>query len=140
MELLERTRELSSLEEALAAVRGSGEGRVVVVSGEAGIGKTSLLSRFAADHRQATFLFGYCDPLFAPRPLGPLLDIADNLDGDFREALSAGSALHELVGALVRSLAPGGAPAVVVFEDVHWADEATLDVLRLLIRRVDDVR
>src|SRR5438874_12713406 len=89
MELLERTRELSSLEEALAAVRGSGEGRVVVVSGEAGIGKTSLLSRFAADHQQATFLFGYCDPLFAPRPLGPLLDIADNLDGDFREALSA---------------------------------------------------
>jgi DNA-binding CsgD family transcriptional regulator len=137
MELLERTRELSSLEDALAAVRGGKEGRVVVVSGEAGIGKTSVLSRFA-EQQQATFLFGYCDPLFAPRPLGPLLDIADDLDGEFREALSERRELHEIVGALVRSLREQ-APTVVVFEDIHWADEATLDVLRLLIRRVEDV-
>lgn len=138
-DLLERSRELALLEKSLDAVRSSGQGRVVVLGGEAGVGKTSLLRRFCADQRESTrILSGYCDPLFTPRPLGPLLDMAESAGGEFREALSAGRELHELVAALVRTVGLG-APTILVFEDVHWADEATLDVLRVLIRRIEDV-
>jgi DNA-binding CsgD family transcriptional regulator len=83
-------------------------------------------------------LSGGCDPLFTPRPLGPLLVVAESAGGELEQVVERGVLPHEVVAALARELRARG-PTVFVLEDVHWADEATLDVLRLLARRVDSV-
>ncbi len=138
-ELLERAGELSTLAESLGTVQESSRGRVVLVRGEAGVGKTALLRRFCEQSREsARILWGACDPLFTPRPLGPLLAVAEGAGGELEEVVVSGVMPHEVVAALVREL-PTSRPTVFVLEDVHWADEATLDVLRLLARRVETV-
>ena len=71
-DLIERERELSMLGECLDSVRSSSRGRLVFVAGEAGVGKTALLRRFCdASADGARVLWGACDALFTPRPLGP---------------------------------------------------------------------
>jgi len=120
-------------------VRHSSLGRVVIVGGEAGIGKTTLLRGFAERcEDSARILWGGCDPLFTPRPLGPLLVVAESTGGELEEVVGRGVLPHEVVAALVRALTARG-PTVFVLEDMHWADEATLDVLRLLARRIQTV-
>src|SRR5439155_17507097 len=106
-----------------------------LVGAEAGGGKTALLRRFS-DASGARVLWGACDPLFTPRPLGPLIAVADGLGGELGEAIGAGP--HEVTSALARELTAVRG-SVLVLDDVHWADEATLDVLRLLVRRVESV-
>jgi ATP/maltotriose-dependent transcriptional regulator MalT len=134
--LLERSRELSALGAALGTVRGGSPGRLVLVGGEAGIGKTALIRRFCDEQRSATrVLWGCCDPLFTPQPLGPFLDVAEATGGELRDLVASGAKTHEIASALGREL-QAGAPTVLVLEDLHWADEATLDVLRLLARRI----
>jgi DNA-binding CsgD family transcriptional regulator len=136
-ELLERHDELRALEESLEAVRRTGLGRVVFVSGEAGVGKTALLREFRAVlGRSVRVLWGGCDALFTPRPLGPLLAMADMAGSDLQDIVHSTVMPHEVAAALVNELRTGGT-TVFVLEDVHWADEATLDVLRLLARRVE---
>ena len=136
-ELLERHDEFRALEESLEAVRRTGLGRVVFVSGEAGVGKTALLREFRATlGRSVRVLWGGCDPLFTPRPLGPLLAMADMASGDFQDIVQSTVMPHEVAAALVNELR-SAVMTVFVLEDVHWADEATLDVLRLLTRRVE---
>jgi DNA-binding CsgD family transcriptional regulator/tetratricopeptide (TPR) repeat protein len=138
-ELLERFEQLSVLAERLAAVRESSHGRLVLVAGEAGVGKTVLVRRFCAEPgRAARILWGACDPLFTPRPLGPLLDVAQTSGGELEELVERGARPHELSKAIMRELGMR-APTILVLEDVHWADEATLDVMRLLARRVETV-
>lgn len=138
-ELLERAGELATLGESLEAVRSSSRGHVVLVGGEAGVGKTALLRRFCEDHcESARILWGACDPLFTPRPLGPLFAVAESAGGELEEVVGTGVMPHEVVAALGRELL-ARAPSVFVLEDVHWADEATLDVLKLLARRVETV-
>ena len=135
-ELLERAAGFDALCESLESVRRSGKGRVVLVGGEAGVGKTALLRWFCRERGgSAPILWGGCDPLFTPRPLGPLLAVAEEAGGPLEELVTNGAMPHELAAALVRQLSahPG---TVFVLEDVHWADEATLDVLKLLARRV----
>jgi DNA-binding CsgD family transcriptional regulator/tetratricopeptide (TPR) repeat protein len=131
MDLLERSTELAALEEALADVCSSGRGSLLLVAGEAGIGKTSLLNAFCDASRAVPILRGGCDALFTPRPLGPVLEIADGLG-------ASGETPHELVQVLARELRERG-PAFIVLEDLHWADEATLDVVRMLARRLDSL-
>ena len=127
------------LADRLAAVERSSRGQVLLVSGEAGIGKTSLVRRFRdAPGRPARVLWGACDPLFTPSPLGPLLAVAEGTGGELRAVVERGAMPYEVVAALAHELS-ARAPAVFVLEDVHWADEATLDVLRLLARRVETV-
>ena len=131
--LLERDAAFDALERALAEVVG-GRGRMLFVTGEAGVGKTSVLRHFADEVRGARVLWGTCDPLFTPRPLGPLLDVARSLGGSFAELVLAAGKPHDVHEALASELSRE--PAVLVLEDVHWADEATLDVVRLLGRRL----
>ncbi|MFT3871882.1 MAG: AAA family ATPase [Nocardioides sp.] len=137
--LLERETQFASLNEYAEEAR-SGDGRLVLVSGEVGIGKSSLLEELQVDLRDASWLWGACDGLFTPRPLAPLRDIAreiaahgdtgigDLLDGElprervFDEVLAWLTQRHRLT--------------VIVVEDVHWADDATLDLLRYLGRRL----
>jgi DNA-binding NarL/FixJ family response regulator len=74
------------------------------------------------------------EPLRTPRPLGPLLDVAEATGGELAELVGGGARPHEVTAALLRELR--GGPVVLVLEDVHWADEATLDVLTLLAARI----
>ena len=134
MELLERGPALAALHSALDAALG-GAGRVAAVSGEAGIGKTSLVEAFrAAAAGRARVLTGACDDLLAPRALGPLHDIAHRL-GDAPALLNG--AVQGRYGAVAEALRTE--PTVLVVEDVHWADEATLDWLAHLGRRLAEL-
>lgn len=106
------------------------------MSGEAGIGKTSVLKALAAPHGQVWW--GACDALETPLPLAPLLDIARQAQTRFAGQLQGPRlALFESVLEEIR-LAAG--PLLVVVEDAHWADDATLDLLKYLGRRVDRTR
>ncbi|MFC5063446.1 ATP-binding protein [Actinomycetospora atypica] len=137
MELLERDVELLGLrrcwDHALA-----GSGSIAVLAGESGIGKTSLARVFADGLGTRDVLWGVCDPLGVPRPLGPLHDVAADLGVALARQLAAGAPPHvisaELLGVLTsRSL-------LLVVDDLQWADEATLDLLRFLVRRVSGTR
>ncbi|MEM7110824.1 MAG: AAA family ATPase [Chloroflexota bacterium] len=134
MELLERETARRELEQALYEAR-NGNGRITLVSGEAGIGKTMLVQQFAQQQtEQARLLWGACDAMFTPCPFGPLYDMAVQMEGKLphllhtiaNRALLFSTCLHELQKQ----------PTIVVIEDVHWADEATLDLLKYLGRRI----
>ena len=133
--LLEREEQLSALESALAAVARRAPGQLALVAGEAGVGKTELLRRFCGDARGARVLWAACDALSAPRPLGALFDVGEAVGGELHAQVSAGAQPHEVAAALRRELT-GPSPTVLVLEDAQWADEATLDVVRLVARRV----
>jgi DNA-binding CsgD family transcriptional regulator len=133
-ELLERSSHFSALDESLVAVQSDSRGRLVFVGGEAGVGKTALVQQFCEQHRSSTrIVWGACDPLFAPRPLGPFVEIADAAGGELEEVVTSGARPHEIAAALVREFRD---PTILVIEDVHWADEASLDVLRLTARKI----
>ena len=127
MELIERDSHLAVLAEHLGFAV-AGHGRLVLVGGEAGVGKTSLVRAFAEEQAEkARIVWAACDGLFTPEPLAPLDELVPGLDrtGGRREVFAA--ALDEL----------GSRSTIAVVEDVHWADEATLDLLRHLGRRLD---
>ena len=133
--LLERSGELDALTRALASVTFGGQGRVALVAGEAGIGKTALLRQFAASaSSSARVLWARCEPLFTPRPLGPVVELASAIGGEAAARAADRGTPYDVAMTLFPELA--AEPTVVVFEDVHWADEATLDVVRLLARRL----
>jgi DNA-binding CsgD family transcriptional regulator len=137
--LLERADELGVLHGCVADVAAHGRGRVLLVSGEAGIGKTALLQRFRDElPRRVLKLWGTCDALFTPRPLGPLLEPAAELGGEPEALVADGAKPFDVAVALVEALT-NLAPAVLIVEDLHWADEATLDVVRMLARRAEDI-
>jgi DNA-binding CsgD family transcriptional regulator len=135
--LLEREQQLAALAAYLADAA-AGQGRVVLVHGEAGVGKTALVRSFCADASARVF-WGACDPLSTPRPLGPFVDIAGEAGGGLAAAVERGASPYEVVEALPRANGDGR-PTVLVLEDLHWADEATLDVLRLLARKIERTR
>src|SRR5436189_6400191 len=127
--LLERDEPLSRLDAALkAAVRR--HGRVVSIEGEAGIGKTSMALAFAEANRgPARVHIGGCEHLTTPEPLGPLRDVARESQGRFSISATSHLATFE---SLLRLLTDGRGPGVLVIEDLHWADDLTLDLLRYL--------
>jgi DNA-binding CsgD family transcriptional regulator/tetratricopeptide (TPR) repeat protein len=137
-ELLERAGQLAVLKEALASVGRAGRGTVVVVRGEAGVGKTALLRSFCDQvARSQRVLWGTCDPLFTPRPFGPLFAIAEGTGGKLGSSLAQGANPQQVAVALVQELSSPPRTALVL-EDLHWADEATLDVFTLLARRAEE--
>lgn len=132
--LLERE---TALEVLCTGVAGAvaGRGSVVLVTGEAGIGKTSLVSTFRdLLGRRVQVLVGGCDDLSTPRALGPLRDAARGTGGALERALTEGAG--EAVFTAVVDELTGPPPTVLIVEDVHWADDATLDVLGYLARRI----
>jgi DNA-binding SARP family transcriptional activator/tetratricopeptide (TPR) repeat protein len=133
--LLEREGPLVSLREFAAQAQG-GTGRLVLIGGEAGVGKSMLAERLQQELRGARWSWGGCDGLFTPRPLGPLFDLAGQLGGALQEKCGAGADRDELFRALLSQVSVPGELNVVVVEDIHWADEATLDLLRYLGRRL----
>ena len=135
-ELLERSQLLSTLAESLADVVERSSGRLAVVRGEAGVGKTYLVRRFCKEQRSARVLWGACDALFTPRPLGPFQDIAQAAGWDADRFAAAGAQPYEVAEAFMHELRRSQT-SLVVIEDVHWADEATLDVLRIVGRRLE---
>jgi AAA ATPase domain len=116
-------------------VRSGGAGRLVLLGGEAGIGKTTLVRTFCERASAPRVLWGACDALRTPRPLGPLLDVAGQAGGELAAVADEGTSPSALIAELGRELRRR--PAIVVLEDLHWADEATLDAIRLLARRID---
>jgi DNA-binding CsgD family transcriptional regulator len=137
--LLERDWELEALAGWWGEATG-GRGRLVLVGGEAGVGKTSLIETLCTtDGRLRRVARGACDAMLTPRPLGPLFDLARGLGGELGELLQSGAPRERLFGSVLDELS-GARPTVLVIEDVHWADESTLDLVRFLARRVGDTR
>lgn len=136
MSLLERELYLEALSSSLDAVS-RGAGRITLVCGEAGIGKTALIQEFVARQRTALrILWGGCEALFTPHPLAPLYDIARQADDELRSAIASAGSREVIFNATIDYLARAPSPAILVFEDVHWADEATLDLIKFLGRRL----
>ncbi len=135
MPLIERDTQLHSLAQ-YAREAAEGSGRLVLVSGEAGIGKSSLVEALHHQLAGVQWLAGSSDGLFVPRPLEPLHDIAAQAGGELQQLAAAGAARETLFAALLRRIGDATRLAVYVFEDIHWADEATLDLLRYLGRRI----
>jgi len=138
MQLLERTYFLRTLADYAAEAR-HGDGRLVLVSGESGIGKTALLEAFHDEQPGTRWLWGACDGLFTPRPLGPLFDIGAQLDvegGPLAVLCRQGAARDQMFSALLTELDTHTRFTVVAIEDLHWADEATIDLLTFVGRRL----
>ena len=134
--LLERDEPLALLERALARTR-EGHGHTFLVGGEAGIGKTSLLETFVAERAgKARVVWGACEALSTPRPLGPLVDIAEELKGALLDALRSNRPPHELFQAFLNAVREHDGATVVVVEDAHWVDDASADFLKFVARRI----
>jgi len=139
MLLLERDKQLAQLIRWHEAIATRG-GCVALVTGEAGIGKTAVVSEFI--RRCGTgvrVLWGACDPLSTPQPLGPLSDVGRQVGGALLEALQ-GTNRERIFAATIEELERPGKPVVLVVEDMHWADDATLDLVKYLGRRIGRTR
>ncbi len=140
-----RTSELAVLDAEMRAVR-DGWPRVVLVEGEAGIGKSSLISRFISGHRDVRLLravgdeaemllaWGVVDQLLAGA--GPALikgspraGAAQRKDAD---PLAVGAQLVEVLG----DLQGGDRVVVVVVDDLHWSDQLSAQALLFALRRM----
>jgi tetratricopeptide (TPR) repeat protein len=136
--LLERESHLAALTE-YAMEASDGHGRLILLSGEAGVGKSTLVEELVEATAGARWCWGACDGLFTPRPLGPLHDIAATVGGSLAALLSQGAPREQLFAAMLAQINDPTALTACVIEDIHWADEATLDLLRYLGRRIRDV-
>jgi DNA-binding CsgD family transcriptional regulator len=137
MELLERKKSLAELTDWLQrAIQGAG--CIALLGAEAGIGKTALLQEFARAPLDARVLWGGCDALFAPRPLGPLYDIAWQTKGMLLAAMGSKANREVIFAAALDELERK--QTLMIFEDMHWADEATLDLIKYLGRRIQRTR
>src|SRR5947207_12309209 len=137
--LLERAGELRALAEHLDSVMASARGHVTFIAGEAGGGKTELVRRFASGlPSSSTVIWGAGDALATPRPLGPFVDVASVIGGELERLARTEARPHEFAAELLHELRER-VPVVMVLEDLQWADAATLDVLRIVARRVESV-
>jgi DNA-binding CsgD family transcriptional regulator len=132
--LTEREHELGELAARADEAR-AGRGSVVVVCGESGAGKTSFvetfLERWPGSER---VLSGACDPLATPRPLGPIHDLAEQFEPATRKVLGGSNHPYEIFGAVFEELTKQ--PSVLFIDDLHWADQSTVDMLRFVLRRI----
>ena len=140
MELIERAGFLTILQSKLEHIA-DGEGHCVFVAGEAGIGKTSLVKTFCRELKTKSNIYqGTCDALFTPRPLAPLYDILLQMGNDLPESSSDITDRTAFFTRFFHELINRKEISLVVFEDIHWADEATLDFIKFLARRITQLR
>lgn len=125
--LVERDVQLAALRSAL----GSAAGRLVLVAAEAGAGKTALIHRVIDEQAGRPVLLGACDSLHAARPFGPALDWGAAALVELIRAQTAPATVLDAALALLHRDKP-----LAVIEDAHWADEATVDLLLFLGRRI----
>ena len=137
--LLEREGLLASLEEYAKAAQ-SGDSRLVLVAGEAGVGKTTLVEALRTRLGDARWLWGACDGAFTPVPLGPLFDVASQVGGRLAVECRDDGSREQIFRALLDELTQRSELTVLVIEDAHWADETTLDLVRFLARRLRQAR
>ncbi len=139
-----RARELGALEHALDATRAA-SGATVLVTGEAGIGKTRLASELARCAQEAGFevLLGRSIDLVGTElPYQPFVDALRPIGDPWQFAeRTVGSQLQvfEQTLALITERA-ASAPVLLVLEDLHWADISTLDLVVFLAHNLDDRR
>lgn len=135
MTLVERESQLQQLRQLLES--DSGTGHMVLLAGEAGAGKTTLLRTLAAERRrmQQPVWWGACDALDTPHPLAPLIDMVRDAVPSLDDALHGPRPV--LFEAVLNALRQSATPVLMVIEDAHWADAATLDLLKYLGRRID---
>jgi hypothetical protein len=140
MELVERAAALSSLQTEFEKIA-NGEGHCVFISGEAGIGKTALVKAFCKQQRQKCIVYqGSCDALFTPRPLAPLYDIMWQVKSDLWRTSHTIDERSQLFLEFFHELSRQKENIIIVFEDIHWADEATLDFIKFFARRISQLR
>ena len=139
MELLERQAQLDELARQLREAE-AGRGKVVFIGGEAGAGKSALIEAFTRTVRRGVrVVWGACDALQTPRTLGPIHEVAAALSVTSPDA-AHGEQRPDYFARLVDRLAQPSHVTVVVLEDLHWADEATLDFVHFLGRRIQRTR
>ena len=113
---------------------------MVFLGGEAKVGKSALIREVASTTTDARVMWGNCEPLPIPRPLGPVWDFAEEAGSEVTHLLRTSAPRGQLFQAILRSLRSGIAPTLMVLKDVHWADEATFDLIRILGRRLSHGR
>ena len=139
MELLERVQHLDHLA-LLLRDAAAGQGSMVLVGGEAGVGKTTLVEEFCRRNiGTAAVLRTSCDALSTPGPLGPVRDLAPALGIQIDEHALEGDARDRLFREVLAALAARSGPTIIIGEDAHWADGATLELLRFLGRRINEL-
>jgi DNA-binding CsgD family transcriptional regulator/tetratricopeptide (TPR) repeat protein len=134
-ELLERSDDVELLNRAFERAK-LGAGGTIMICGTAGIGKTSLVHAFVGQlGDEATVFQGGCDDLIAPRSFGPFRDMA-RTSGLLSDEMAVNPNREDLLSDLLTILNRPSCPAVMVIEDAHWADDASIDVMRYLARRI----
>ena len=137
MKLLERDCYLNELEDLLNSLPSDDGGYIVSISGEAGIGKTSLINAFKnLVKTRVDFLAGICDNLYTPRPLAPVYDFAEQINSDIINQLDSGIQRPSIFSNLIKEIRLH-TPCIIVIEDVHWADDSTFDLIKFLGRRIN---
>lgn len=140
MELVEREETLRQLQNTFDKTL-SGEGHSVFLCGEAGIGKSALVRHFVKEIESSSHVFlALCDSLFTPRPLGVLYDLAFQVNQELSDKIDLAAQRTELFARFTQAVTNAYKPVVLVIEDIHWADEASLDFIKFFARRIANVR
>src|SRR6476660_369344 len=140
MQLIEREGLLTFLQKQFNNVTEE-EGHCIFISGEAGIGKTALVKAFCKQQQDNSNIYhGVCDALFTPRPLAPLYDILWQVNSNLWPASQTIEEFSELFSKFFYELSKQKEKSIIVFEDIHWADEATLDFIKFFARRITPLR
>lgn len=136
--LLERETAINKIADSISMI--SQSGKILLLSGEAGMGKTTLLEhvRMHAD-TSIDILWSGCDPLFTPRPYAPIYDFAQVISLDLLSHLENGATPSIIFGSFFQAISKRLKPTILIIEDVHWADHASLDLLKYVARRISFV-
>ncbi|MEX6690861.1 AAA family ATPase [Danxiaibacter flavus] len=136
MALIERDGFMSLLQKHFESIAG-GEGHCILLSGEAGIGKTALVKAFCRKQAEECSIYqGACDALFTPRPLAPLYDVLWQVNKERWPVPPSSEERSLLFTNFFQELSTKKGRLLIVFEDIHWADEGTLDFIKFFVRRI----